>query len=240
MKNPFFEAVDAAYAALATWESELSEWDPGSTTSRVMRGETVPFAGESGTLLDLAEDLRLRTGGAFSIVRSGGPLVREGDSVSAPFGTSIDLGGILKGFLADRAADELLARGVADFVVDAGGDVVAHGSVGDGREGWPVTVAVAGVTRKLRLKNEAVSTSGEDQQPDHIVDRRTGEPVHTLHGVFVRAPQGVLADALATAVYASGGDLQLPAGQCVYEVRGGGRVARVCGRSAGGVSAGRG
>ena len=36
-------AVDAA---LATWESELSEWDPGSTTSRVMRGETVPFAGE--------------------------------------------------------------------------------------------------------------------------------------------------------------------------------------------------
>lgn len=221
-------AVDAAYAAISTWEAELSEWHPGSATRRVMGGASVEIAVEAWQLLDLAEELRVRTGGAFSIVRLGGPLVRTGASLSAPPGTSIDLGGVLKGFLADRAADALLEHGVADFVVDAGGDIVAHGSSGAGRAGWPVTVAVAGVTRTVRLQDEAVSTSGEDQQPDHIVDRRTGEPIHTLRGVFVRASQGALADGLATAVYASGGHLQLPAGQCVYEVREGGRVSRVC------------
>lgn len=221
-------SVDAAYAELARWEAELSEWQPSSATSRVMNGEVVALAPEALHLLDVADELRVRTGGAFSIVRSGGPLVRDGDRLSAPAGTRIDLGGVLKGFLADRAADELIARGVTNFVVDAGGDVVAHGTCGDGRPGWPVTVAVAGVSRRIRLRDEALSTSGEDQQPDHIVDRRSGAPVHELRGVFVRATEGVMADGLATAVYASGGDLALPPGQCVAWIGQRGRVRTVC------------
>lgn len=231
--HPSPEAVGAAFGAISMWEAALSEWAPSSMTSRAMAGETVHLPPEAAHLFDVADDLRVRTGGAFDVVRVGGPLKHEGDTLVAPSGTSLDLGGVLKGFLADRAADALRAQGVSDFVVDVGGDIVASGSRRKGRRGWPVLVVVGGTTRRVRLHDEALSTSGEDQQPGHIVDRRTGAPVHTLAGVLVRAPEGLLADGLATAVFASGGALVPPEGTWV-EVLDAGRGWRTISREKGG------
>ena len=47
-------------------------------------------------------------------------------------GRRINLGGIAKGYALDRAAAVLLRAGVSSFVVQAGGDLYAHGSKPDG------------------------------------------------------------------------------------------------------------
>jgi thiamine biosynthesis lipoprotein len=134
----------------------------------------------------------------------------------------------LKGFLADRAAEALRDRGVADAVVDAGGDIVAFGVSSDGEGGWPVAVEVGGIREQLVLRNGALSSSSMEQQPGHIKDARTGAAASQLAGVFVTAPEGVLADAYATGAFAFGGLFRVPEGVCVTAIRAGGRMESTC------------
>lgn len=207
-------AIDAAYAEIESYEAELSEWRPDSATSRLSQQGRVALRPLALSLFDLAEDLRVSTGGAFDIGWRGGNAHREGSEL---VGTGrVDLGGILKGFLADRAGDALLNAGVEDFVIDAAGDVLAHGNAGDGHRGWPVTIVTDAARWNIRLANEAVSTSAEDAQPDHIVDARSGQPAHCLRAVAVTAATGTRADASATAFYASCGRVAL---RDVHDIR---------------------
>src|SRR6266566_3098592 len=59
-------------------------------------------------------------------------------SIFLPEGLRIDLGGIAKGWAADRAAEELGKHGPA--LVDAGGDIAVSGPMADG-SAWPIGVA---------------------------------------------------------------------------------------------------
>ncbi len=202
-------AADAAYATVERWEALLSEWRPDSAVSRLnTTGGAVAFPPEGERLFALAEQLRIQSFGAFNLAWSGGTLTHTPAGWTVT-GGHIGLGGILKGFLADRAAETLRAAGVPDFLVDAAGDVVAHGSeggLGSGNapgSGWRVEVVSEGaLLATVRLRNEALSTSGEDQQPGHIRDPRTGAAVTCARTVAVVAPTGVLADGLATAIFA--------------------------------------
>jgi thiamine biosynthesis lipoprotein len=167
-------------------------------------GETVTFSPEGTRMLELAEQIHVASGGAFSLLWQGGTLEHAADGWRVAGGRA-GLGAILKGFLADRAADALVASGLDDFVVDAAGDVVAHGP-GDTGRGWRVTVVSEDEPiAKVILRDAALSTSGGDQQPGHIKDPRTGEPVTCSRVATVVAPRGEIADALATATYASCG-----------------------------------
>jgi thiamine biosynthesis lipoprotein len=162
-------------------------------------------------LFTIAEQIRVASHGAFALAWTGGTLDRGPEGWTLQ-GGKVGLGAILKGFLADRAADALVAAGMTDFIVDAAGDVVAHGNGARGK-GWVVEVVAEGKrVAKVRLRDEAVSTSGEDQQPGHIRDPRTGAPITCSRVASVVAPRGVLADALATALYASCGQRGLVEG----------------------------
>jgi thiamine biosynthesis lipoprotein len=120
-------------------------------------------------------------------------------------GTSIDLGGIAKGWLADDLATTL-GRNV---VVNLGGDLFARGGGPQGR-GWPV--GFAGAT--LMLRDQGAATSGtqrrrwrlvgdagrEGEEVHHLVDPRTGRPAHTeLTEVSVTAASAAEAEVLAKA-----------------------------------------
>jgi thiamine biosynthesis lipoprotein len=198
------EAIPAAYAAIERFEAELSEWRPDSAVARAnATGEPVALSPASRHLFRVAKRVERRSDGAFRLAWRGGDwrLGRRGLTATGPLG----LGGILKGFLVDRAADALIEAGARDFVVDAAGDVVAGpGGV------WEVEVPALG--RVIALRDRALSTSGEEQQPGHIVDARTGVPVTCSRAAVVVATEGVWADALATALYASCGETRLPAG----------------------------
>jgi len=201
--------LDAAFATIEQFEAELSEWRPSSVTRRMVTDGPQRISPETKGLFTLVEAVRQASRGGFDVGWRGATLTVEGDLASAT--GPIDLGGVLKGFLADRAASALLSRGVEDFVVDAAGDIVAHGHA-NGCGGWPVTVATEAGAWDLRLRNAALSTSAEDQQPDHIVDARTLTPVHCIGAVTVTAPTGAEADAWSTAFYATCGEVALPRG----------------------------
>lgn len=130
-------------------------------------------------------------------------------------GAGIDLGGIAKGFIVDRAADVLRASGITSASVDAGGDIRLIGAKPDGRP-WRIGVRhpreQRGIIAVLELENCAVVTSGdyeryfllEGVRYHHLLDPATGRPARGLASVTVVAPEATTADALSTAVFVLG------------------------------------
>ena len=125
-------------------------------------------------------------------------------------GMVLDLGGIAKGYILDRALDAARAAGVDRTLLVAGGDMVA-GDPPPGLGGWRIEVEGAGAAMTARaasLANAALSTSGDREQfvviggvrYSHVVDPRTGTPLTHGRQAYVIAPNGVTADGLATAV----------------------------------------
>lgn len=122
----------------------------------------------------------------------------------------LDLGGIAKGYAADEAIRAIQACGLSRALARASGDI-ATADPPPGETGWLVGVAPLDPDqppqRMLLLTHRAVSTSGDARQHlvvggrrySHILDPRTGEPVHGRSSVTVIAPLGMLADSLATA-----------------------------------------
>jgi thiamine biosynthesis lipoprotein len=87
----------------------------------------------------------------------------------------IDLGGIAKGWMADRLAERM----GANVVVNLGGDLRAHGDGPEGA-GWPV--GLGGAT--VMLRNHGVATSSVLRRRwgdglHHLIDPRTGRPANT-------------------------------------------------------------
>jgi len=129
-------------------------------------------------------------------------------------GMSIGLGGIAKAHVAERAAALALEIGVRDVLIDAGGDIVARGRNGDRQ--WTVGIrhprSPTRMIAALELRDEAVATSGDyerfvevgGRRYHHLLDPRLGRPAHASQSATVRAPRGVLADALSTAVFVMG------------------------------------
>lgn len=137
-------------------------------------------------------------------------------------GMRIDFGGIAKGFAADEALRILSAHGFKRALVDASGDIVA-GDPPPGEDFWHVAIEALRqrptsheVDRDrsvhsipvLRIRNQAVATSGDAYQSitidgrrySHIVDPKTGLGLNQRSSVTIIAPTGMRADGLASAV----------------------------------------
>jgi FAD:protein FMN transferase len=123
---------------------------------------------------------------------------------------ALDLGGIAKGYGADRAAAALAAAGQTGLV-NAGGDIRAAGPQPDGSP-WRIGVRDPlrpdGLLATLELSGAtAVATSGTYEQyaeldgrrVSHIVDPRSGETTTEVVSATILAPTAMQADALATA-----------------------------------------
>jgi thiamine biosynthesis lipoprotein len=148
--------------------------------------------------------------------------------VTLPRGTTLDLGGIGKGYAADLVADGLVARGVVGACVALGGDVRAAGEGPDeGR--WPVPVedpldeSRAMFTHSLR--NGAIVTSTVrfrqwihlGSRRHHIIDPAAGAPARTgVVAVVVADAHAWRAEALAKAALVAGVD----AGRALLERHG--------------------
>lgn len=132
-------------------------------------------------------------------------------------GARIDLGGIAKGYIADRVAQSLAAAGKERALVNLGGNVVVFGGREDGE---PFTVGIqkpfaAGgeLALTLCLSDGAVATSGsyercfwqQEELFHHILHPQTGMPARTgLASVTVIAKSSVDADALSTVCFLLG------------------------------------
>jgi thiamine biosynthesis lipoprotein len=143
-------------------------------------------------------------------------------------GMRLDLGGIAKGYILDRALAALGQQGVTRALLEAGGDIVM-GDAPPGRAGGGWRIAIPG--GDTTLANSAVSTSGDTEQfviiggvrYSHVVDPRTGMGLTSRREATVVARDGITADGIATALTvlddAQGGRLLRAFPQVVAHVR---------------------
>ncbi len=139
----------------------------------------------------------------------------EENTVRLAPGTRIVLGGIAKGFAADKAVDALKEHGIANALVNAGGDIYC---LGEKRSGNPWKIGIrhpadqGRLISQLQLQDVAVATSGSYEnyfesggtRYSHIIDPRTGRPVREVPSTTVIAPNCTLADALSTSIFVLG------------------------------------
>jgi len=123
-------------------------------------------------------------------------------------GMCLDLGGIAKGYSAQRALAVLARRGLPCSMVALAGDVAA-GDPPPGAAGWRIgTPPALGLGSALLLSNTSVSTSGDEEQSvviegrhsSHLLDPRTGWSGSPAATTTVVCRDGAVADALATAI----------------------------------------
>ena len=141
----------------------------------------------------------------------------SGNTVRLPAGMMIDLGGIAKGYIADRVKEWLEERGVEHAILSFGGNIVAIGSKPDGQE-WRVGIQdIDKPTGEYMLvaKNNGGSTvtSGiyergfdlDGVRYHHLLSAETGWPVQNeLASVTIFSESSMEGDALSTTAFVLG------------------------------------
>ena len=174
-----------------------------------------------------------RVGLAKVAVRRDQPALRKDVA-----GVQLDLSGVAKGYAVDLVADYLSGQGIANYLVEVGGELRASGAGSAGRP-WRVgiekpAVASSAIQHIVDLGEEALATSGnyrifferDGHRYAHIIDPGTGRPVsHDLASVTVIAATSLEADALSTALLVLGHEDGLALAEeqdiAAYFIRGG-------------------
>lgn len=161
------------------------------------------------------EDERIRE--ALSYVSYRDVTVEDNVLKFAGEGMGLDLGGIAKGYIADRIKEYLVEEGVKSGIISLGGNILCVGEKPDGGEfrigiqmpfgEYQETIAA------VACKDSSIVTSGvyeryfveDDVLYHHILNPKTGYPYENdLLGVTVLSPKSVDGDGLSTACFALG------------------------------------
>ena len=227
-------ALDAAFHALDRVDRSMSLWRESELTRLNQTGRAQPSAdlravlahaldvsAASGGAFDPTVEPLVRAAGG-----TGEPPRRLGDrerhvllarvgaarvhldrvlgTVELDAGTTLDFGGIAKGYAADLGLAALRAAGATSGLLDLGSSSI-------GAFGAPLALDIRDPERVGRLPwgcfqltEGHVSTSANDQRKNHILDPHTGKPAHRVLAATVIASSGMEADALSTAVFVLG------------------------------------
>lgn len=188
--------IEAVFAHLRDVDARFSTYRPDSEVSRLARGELAETDASAGLrhVLAVCDHLTMDSGGAFDARRAG------------PDGR-LDPSGYVKGWAVEEAAWLLDAAGARDYLLNAGGDVIARGEAAPGLP-WRIGIRhpdqVDRLAAVLAVRDRAVATSGTYERGDHIVDPRTGRPASGLRSLTVVGPRLGFVDAYATAAFVMG------------------------------------
>lgn len=227
-------------------DGSLSMFNPQSTISRINRGETQETDTLLEQVWDIAQRVSEATDGAFDptcapLVNAWGfgfkhgelPTTKQVDSLRALVDWHkisledhrlvkddermvLDFSAVAKGFGVDQVARLLEKKGVTNYMVEIGGEVVTKGLNPKGNA-WCIGIAKPvedststnnELQRTFEMHDCAVATSGnyrnyyvrDGRKISHTIDPKSGEPVrHSLLSSTVWAPTCAMADAYATA-----------------------------------------
>jgi thiamine biosynthesis lipoprotein len=130
-------------------------------------------------------------------------------------GMQIDVGGIGKGYAADRAVEEMKRVGARGGVVALSGDIKTFGVLPD-QNRFPVGIRhpreEGALIAMIDLNDEAISTAGDYERfferdgvrYHHILDPQTLQPARACQSVTVIAKEGTTADGLDTGIFVLG------------------------------------
>ncbi len=138
-------------------------------------------------------------------------------------GQVLDLSGIAKGFIVDKAVEKAVELGFPYVWINAGGEVKTYS-----QEGRNLLVGIRDPKHRTKaithiyLKNESVATSGMYERGMHIVEPNGSALPSGIISASVVAKSCAVADAFATALIVKGKDflddlsrMGLPA-MCIY------------------------
>ncbi len=181
-----FDATLGRHITRAGYDRPLSEFD------RVVRGDPWPPARPAEESAEIIIDA-------------------DRGTVQVPHGCEIDVGGIAKGFLADRFTASLMARGLLGVCLNIGGDLRTRGR-GDALDTWTiavdhhhgvetaVTVAEAGIATSTIARRWWLGPDGEPRH--HLLDPSTRCSATTdLVSVTVVAPDATTAEVLTKVAF---------------------------------------
>ena len=220
-------------AELQKVDDEFSMFNERSTVARINRGETVQKSDMFNEVFELAQTVNRETNGAFDItvaplVNAWGfgfkhesmPTRQQVDSL-LKVRDQYDFSAIAKGYGSDVVARLLRKRGVQNFMVEIGGEIVTQG-ISERRLPWKIGVtkptddslSVGGELQTvLNITDVAMATSGNyrnfyykgGRKYAHTIDPKTGYPVqHSLLSATVLAKSCAVADAYATSFMVMG------------------------------------
>ncbi len=238
-------------AELKKVDSSLSTFNKASVISKINRNENVEVNKMFADVFNLAQNISSETEGAFDItvaplVNAWGfgfkndtkPTAEAIDSLKQIIGYKkirlegnrvvkedkrimLDCSAIAKGYGSDAVARLLKSKGIENFMVEIGGEIVTKG-INEKRLPWKI-----GVTKPvddslnvnqeiqtiLNVTNKAMATSGNyrnfyyknGKKYAHTIDPTTGYPVqHNILSATVLAANCATADAYATAFMVMG------------------------------------
>lgn len=139
--------------------------------------------------------------------------------ITVPKTMDIDLGGIAKGYAADKAKKTLAEHGVRQGLINLGGNVYALGAKEDGSD-WRIGLRdpkgqEGSAFIIINLSDKAVVTSGgyeryfvqDGKTYHHILDPSTGYPAKSdLLSSSIIGTDSTLCDGLSTAVFVLGSE----------------------------------
>lgn len=148
--------------------------------------------------------------------------LKDGRLIKANPGIKIDFNAIAQGYSSDLIGKILESKGITNYLIDVGGEVLGKGNKPGGND-WRVGIErpaedgdeARKVDIIIRLKNKALASSGNYRKffirdgikYAHIIDPATGYPVtHSLLSASVLADDAISADAYATAFMVMGVD----------------------------------
>ncbi len=117
-----------------------------------------------------------------------------------------DFGAIGKGYLIDKVAQLLRSSGIADYTVDAGGDIVCQTThEKDLRVGLEHPFDLSKVIGAITLKNQAICGSAGNRRKwgrfHHIMNPKTKQSPDDVIAVWVIAQRCAVADGLSTCLF---------------------------------------
>lgn len=237
---------DGTEEFIKNYEKMLSYTYEESEIYKLNGSETLTCSEETAKIIEKAIEISEATNGAFDITCGGlkelwgintssarVPGQTQLDSVLNSVGwekisvaentvtkieknTKIDLGGIAKGYIAEKTVEFLKENGVKSGIASFGGNIAVIGEKNNG-EDWKIgiknpenTALTVGV---VELSDGFVSVSGgyeryseiDGEIYHHIFDTATGYPSDSdLLSSAVICSDGMLADALSTAIFVMG------------------------------------
>ncbi len=241
-EDEFLRLTDLAFAPIADVHFAMSFHEPRSDLMRLASapaGEVCAVSAHTWEVLRTALDIEAASDGIFNVTVAPALVARgllpSPGGTQSPLATSlaagielldtnhvrirqpvwIDLGGIAKGYAVDVAVEALQREGVAECVVNAGGDLRVTGDA-------PHQLAIrhpASPTQSIHvatLQNLAAATSGgyfqppcangNEKAPQHATIIGPARRDTAFASATVIAPSCAIADALTKVVWLIGAD----------------------------------
>jgi FAD:protein FMN transferase len=187
-----------ALADLRAVDAMFSPYRDDSWIARLDRGEVdvVDCPPEVLEVLDIAEEARRRSLGAFEVWRTG-----------ADGSIHLDTNGLVKGWALQRAASNFEGLEDTDVCLSAGGDMVCVTRTPDS-PGWRIGIENPHRTNELvaviPVRDGAIATSGLAHRGAHITDPLTAATPTALASVTVVGDNLTWVDTDATAAFVLG------------------------------------